>query len=68
MRTNRIPPAANSTIRLGLDIDLTAPAASGREPAHDSNSIDFELSEPDTESGAGKPDLPHLPELPAKPQ
>jgi hypothetical protein len=54
--------------RLGLDIDLTAPAASGREPAHDSNSIDFELSEPDTESGAGKPDLPHLPELPAKPQ
>jgi hypothetical protein len=54
--------------RLGLDIDLTAPAASDRKPAQDSNSIDFELSEPDTESGAGKPDLPDVPDLPAKPQ
>jgi pilus assembly protein FimV len=54
--------------RLGLDIDLTDPAASDRKPAQDSNSIDFELAEPDTESGAGKPDLPVLPDLPARPQ
>ena len=46
------------------------PAAARRDhrPWQERNSIDFELSERDTERGGGRPDLPAVPALPAKPQ
>lgn len=44
------PQVPRPSPRLGLDIDLTAPAPTARPPL-DSNSIDFELSEPDSDDG-----------------
>ena len=52
----RDPQVPRPSPRLGLDIDLTAMPDSDRRPAGDSNSIDFELSEPDAgDTGSGKP-------------
>ena len=48
------PQVPRPSPRLGLDIDLTAPAELSRRPA-DSGSIDFELSEPDRVGESGKP-------------
>jgi hypothetical protein len=51
----RDPTMPRPSPRLGLDIDLTAPAEPARKPrAASGNSIDFELSEPHSDSGAGK--------------
>ncbi len=44
------PQVPRPSPRLGLDIDLTVAPPAGRPPM-DSNSIDFELSEPDHEDG-----------------
>ena len=52
--------------RLGLDIDLTAPAEPAVRPPEDGNSVDFDLFEPEPEperdSGAGRPATPGKPE------
>lgn len=44
--------------RLGLDIDLTAPAEPARRPPQDDHSIDFELFEPARDSDPGQPSKP----------
>ena len=41
--------------RLGLDIDLTSPPEPNRHAGVDSNSVDFELSEPHEDGKRAKP-------------
>jgi hypothetical protein len=51
------PQVPRPSPRLGLDIDLTAPAEPQRKPPADGNSIDFDLFEPerDTDTPPDKP-------------
>jgi hypothetical protein len=54
----RDPQVPRPSPRLGLDIDLSAPPEQDRQPATDSHSIDFELSEPGDGASGGKHDKP----------